>query len=222
MVSSGEPRGEIDNYESSHLIKNKSSKELYGQYKHLPLLKTTSMRLHSTAAFWALLASSAPASITAQGRRLRRNLKAKNECTIVAAERLAEKGVKDLDDMSIECELHPSDANGYSGITVPINASASQIAELKTLIETGSITSGVDKLDIVGESIIGAGFGSPGVSEMVSLSSDVSIKAKLRNATARGKSQRRLGDTSGTLKMLLVRVKDSNGKVYPDLPTVMR
>ena len=190
------------------------------------------MRVAATAVFWALFATTAPVGITAKG--LRRKLVAQKECTIMAADLLAEPGhtFSEEEGMIIECELAAEDANGYSGIIVPIEASTMQKAELRAMINSGSVSVGVDGLDIIGDEIIeedsatasGQSTGKKG--KKIKISADVDIRAKVHKKATAGakaaKSQRRLVDTTGTLNMLVVKVTDSAGKVYGDSPIIMR
>ena len=166
------------------------------------------MRLHSTAAFWALLASTSPHGLEAKG--LRRKL-AKKECTINAIEALGLEG-NDDPEMIMECELSPDDADGISGISVPIDANPAQIDALRKLVKDGKVTAAHDKLDLVGSEISDKGIKIPPGLEIASI--------VRKNEEKEGR--RRLAVTTGELKTLLVKVTDSTGKTYPDSPTVMR
>ena len=172
------------------------------------------MRLHTTAAFWALLASTAPHGLEAKGlRRNGRKLVATSECTIMAIEPLAiEDGPHQ--EMKLECELDPDDAGGISGITAPLRLSPQQKAELEGMIYSGRVDPGEDVLDIEGDEII---------DNEIKIDPVDSITSKTGKApSAKARKQRRLVDTTGDLKMLLVKVTDSVGKTYPDSAAVMR
>lgn len=170
------------------------------------------MRLSSSAAFWALLASTAPHGFEAKG--LRRKLVATSECTIMAIETLAiEDGPHQ--EMKLECELDPEDAGGISGITAPLSLSPQQKAELTGMIYSGKVDPGEDVLDIEGDEIT--------EEEGIKIDPVASISAKTAKApSAKARKQRRLVDTVGDLKMLLVKVTDSVGKTYPDTAATMR
>ncbi len=73
------------------------------------------MRLHSAAAFWALLATAYPQAAHAK-RGLRRKLAA-NDCTIMAVEALGLEEGEDPD-LIIECEMDPDDVGGIAGISL--------------------------------------------------------------------------------------------------------
>ena len=166
------------------------------------------MRLHSTtAAFWALLASTAPHGLEAKG--LRRKL-AKKECTINAIEALGLNG--EDPELIIECELSPEDADGISGISVPVNGNPAQMRALRRLIEDGDVTPAHDSLDIGGSEIDNKG---------ISIAPGLDIASIVRKNEEKV-GRRRLVSTLGDLKMLLVRVTDSAGLVYPDNAALMR
>jgi hypothetical protein len=167
------------------------------------------MRLQSSAAFLALLASLSPLGIHAK-QGLRRKL-ASNDCTIMAAEALSVEGGEDPD-MILECEVHPDDADGISGIFLPIDASPAQLNELRGLIESGKATPGSDKLDIRGAAVDGKG---------VHLKPGLNIADMVRKNVEKV-GRRRLVSTTGDLNMLLVKVHDVEGKAYPDSTTLMR
>ncbi len=119
------------------------------------------------------------------------------------------------EDMGVECELDPDDAGGISGITVPLKLSPQQKAELQGMIYSGKVDPGEDVLDIEGDEIIeGEGIKIDPVAKM----STKTAKAP----SAKARKQRRLVDTVGDLKMLLVKVTDSAGKTYPDNAAKMR
>lgn len=167
------------------------------------------MRLHSAASFWALLLSSA-ASHFADAKGLRRKL-ASSECTIMAVEALGIEEGQDTE-MIFECELAPEDADGISGISLPLDATPAQLGTLKNLIKEGRVTPGHAKLNIVGAEID---------EEEVHVPPGLAIAAMVRQNKERV-GRRRLVNTIGDVKMLLVKVTDSVGKVYPDSPTLMR
>jgi hypothetical protein len=176
------------------------------------------MRLHATAASWALLAFTAPRGLEAKG--LRRKLLATKDCTIMAVEALGLEGNEDPE-MIIECELSPEDADGISGISAPIDASPEQLRDLRKMIETGEIHAGEDLLDIEGDEI-------DEVEKKVKIEPTSNIKAKVmkmpkdeKKAKSNKDRRRRLVDTTGDLRMLLVKVTDSTGKTYPDSPATM-
>ena len=170
------------------------------------------MRLHATAASWALLAFTAPSGLEAKG--LRRKLLATNDCTIMAIEALGFEGNEDPE-MIIECELSPEDADGIAGISAPIEATREQLQDLRQMIEAGDIVAGEDTLDIEGDVI--------DEKKRVKIEPTSNIKAKVQKKAKSNKDRRRrLVDTTGDLKMLLVKVTDSTGKTYPDSPATMR
>jgi len=166
------------------------------------------MRLHSAAAFWALLASACPQATLAK-HGLRRKLAA-NDCTILAIEALGLEG--EDPEMIIECEMNPDDANGYSGISLELDATPTQLGALKQLIEEGIVTPGHNKLNIVGAEIDDKAVHVPPGLDIASL-----VRQNEEQV-----DRRRLVSTLGDLNMLLVRVTDSNGLVYPDSPALMR
>lgn len=170
------------------------------------------MRLHSaTAAFWALLASTAPHGFEAKG--LRRKLVATSECTIMAIEPLSIEGGEHKE-MALECELDPDDAGGISGISAPLRLSPQQKAELEGMIYAGRIDPGIDMLDIEGDEI---------EDQVIKIDPVAKMSAKTSKApSAKAQKRRRLVDTTGDLNMLLVKVTDSAGKTYPDPAVTMR
>lgn len=170
------------------------------------------MRLQSSAAFWAILASASPLGIDAkQGQGLRRQL-ASNDCTIMAAEALSVTGGEDPD-MILECELDPDDADGISGISVPIEATQEQLNALRGMIKSGKVNPGRDKLKIAGAKIDGKGVHFP---------PGLDIANEVRENNMEDVGRRRLVATTGDLKMLLVKVTDVGGLTYPDSPALMR
>lgn len=146
----------------------------------------------------------------AKKRGLRPKL-ATNDCTIMAIEAL---GIEEGEDpeMILECEMNPEDAGGTSGISLELDATPAQLGKLRQLIEDGTVTPGHDKLNIVGAEIDDtAAHVPPGL--------DIASLVRKNEEPVRG---RRLVSTLGDLKMLLVRVTDNVGKVYPDNPALMR
>jgi len=168
------------------------------------------MRLQSSAAFWAILASASPLGIDAK-RGLRRQL-ASNECTIMAAEALSVTGGEDPD-MILECELDPDDADGISGISVPIEATQEQLNALRGVIESGKVNPGRDRLNTSGAKIDG---------KVVHFPPGLDIANEVRKNNLEDVGRRRLVATTGNLKMLLVKVTDVGGLTYPDSPALMR
>ena len=167
------------------------------------------MRVTSSAAFyWALLAS-ATSHVNAKG--LRRKL-ARNDCTILAIEALGLEGNEDPE-MILECELDPDDADGYSGISLPIEGTSAQLKTLKNMIGRGSVTPGLSKLNISGANI---------GNKKVQIPPGLDIADLVRQNGVKREGRRRLVDTIGNLNMLLVRVTDSQGKVYADDAELMR
>ncbi len=117
--------------------------------------------------------------------------------------------------MLLECELDPEDAGGISGITAPLKLSPKQQTELEGMILDGRIHPGEDVLNIEGQEIT--------EDNRVMLDPVESIGSKVaRSPSARARKQRRLVSTLGELKMLLVRVTDSNGLVHSDNAVTMR
>ncbi len=167
------------------------------------------MHLHSAAAFWALLASAYPQAAHAK-HGLRRKLAA-NDCTIMAIEALGLEEGEDPD-MIVECEMDPDDVGGIAGISLELDATPAQLGVLKQLIEEGTVTPGHNKLNIVGAEIDDMAVHVPPGLDVASL---------VRQNEERV-GRRHLVSTLGDLKMLLVRVTDVNGLVYPDNATLMR
>lgn len=168
------------------------------------------MRLHSAAAFWALTASAFPHATQAKDG-LRRKL-AKKDCTIMAVEALGLEGNEDPD-LIVECELHPDDADGISGISLEIEGTPKQMNELKKGIKEGKIHPALDDIDIAGAEI---------TDKNVKLPPGLEVAANVRQNEEKKDGRRRLATTLGDLKMLLVQVTDVNGLVYPDSPLTMR
>ena len=169
------------------------------------------MHLRTTTAFWALLASTAPygLEVEAKAKGLRRNRKlAKKECTIMAIELLPIEGGPHQE-MIIGCELDPVDADGIAGIAVPVDGTDEQLNKLRQMIEDGDVTPAHDSLDIEGAEIDNH--------HGINIAPGLDIADMVRKNV-----RRRLKRTLGDLKMLLVRVTDVNGLVYPDAPELMR
>lgn len=175
------------------------------------------MRLSSFTAFWAFLVSTAPHGFEAKAKDLLRlrKLIASSKCTIMAIEPLAVEG-EPHQEMEFECELAPEDAGGMSGITAPLKLSPQQQVELQGMIYDGRIDPGEDMLDIGGDEIT--------KNQEIKIDPVASISDKVQKMPkeARARRERHLVDTTGDLNMLLVKVTDSEGKVYPDSPTLMR
>ena len=171
------------------------------------------MRLHlhsaATFCFWALLAAAHPQAAKAK-HGLRRKLAA-NDCTIMALEALGLEQGEDPD-MIIECEMNPDDVGGISGISLELDATAAQLGVLQQLIEDGKVTPGHDKLNIVGAEID---------DKAVHVPPGLDIAESVRQNEEQV-GRRRLVSTLGDLKMLLVRVTDVNGLVYPDSSALMK
>ncbi len=179
------------------------------------------MRLSSSAAFWALLASTAPHGLEAkQAKGLGRKLSATatSECTIMAKEYLPKEGEPHRE-IELACELDPDDAGGIPGIRAPLSLSPQQSAELRGMIRTGEVDPGVDMLDIEGDEITEEEV----FDRKVKIDSVVKMSSKVSKApSAKARKQRRLAVTTGDLEMLLVRVTDSEGRVYADDAATMR
>ena len=147
----------------------------------------------ASAAFWALLASTAPHSLEAKqglevkAKGLRRKMIASSACTIMAIEFLAKEGEPHRE-MQLECELDPKDAGGISGITAPLSLSPHQRADLTEMIYSGEVDPGVDMLDIEGDEIT--------ESQEVKIDPVVKMSSKLsKTPSAEVQKQRRLVDT---------------------------
>lgn len=168
------------------------------------------MRLHSAAAFWALTASAFPHATQAKDG-LRRKL-AKKDCTIMAVEALGLEGNEDPE-LIVECELHPDDADGISGIALEIEGDSKQMAALRKGIKEGKIHPAQDNLDLAGAEI---------TDKTIKLPPGLEVAANVRQNEEKKVGRRRLVSTLGDVKMLLVRVTDVNGLVYGDGPAVMR
>ncbi len=177
------------------------------------------MRFLTTAAFWAYFATSSPDGAAAQQGGLRRKLVAKRDCTFMVAEALAIDGGADHDDdMSLECELDPEDADGYGGITVELDVDKDQKEELKKLMKEDKAIPGKDKISIAGLDIDGDKAKVPKGKKMIDF-----VKPNKGNGYGKDK-RRRLAATnaSGNLNMLLIRVTDVGGLVHADPATTMR
>ena len=176
------------------------------------------MRFLTTAAFWAYFTTSSLDGAAAQQGGLRRKLVAKRDCTFMVAEALAIDGADHDDDMSLECELDPEDADGYGGINVELDVTKDQKKELKKLMKEGKAIPGTDKIAIAGLDIEGGkakGFKGKKMIDVV----------KQNNGNGYGKDKRRrlaATNASGDLNMLLIRVTDVNGLVYADDASTMR
>src|SRR6056300_1688495 len=109
------------------------------------------MRLHSATAFWALAASSFPHATLAK-HGLRRKL-AKKDCTIMAVDALGLEGAEEDPELIVECELHPDDADGISGISLEIEGDSKQMNALKNGIKDGKISPGLAHLNLAGAEI---------------------------------------------------------------------
>jgi hypothetical protein len=158
---------------------------------------------------WAALVSSTH-RIDASEQGLRRRLTAKNDCTIMAAEAIALEGTEEQD-MELECEMDPADADGFSGITYRLDVTDAQGRDLRALINSGQVIPGLDKLRTAGlQTVHNTVFVPPGLA----------IAGLVRKNNSNGR--RRLVATTGNLSMLLVKVTDIDGKAYPDSPTLMR
>eukprot|EP00984_Skeletonema_dohrnii_P022286 scaffold11426_cov78-Skeletonema_dohrnii-CCMP3373.AAC.1 len=166
------------------------------------------MHLQSAVAFLALLASACPHVTLAKQQGLRRKLA--NDCTIMAIERLPLEEGEDPE-MIVECELNPDDADDVSGISLLLDASPAQLGALKQLINEGEVTPGNDKLNIVGAEIDDSAVHVP---------PGLDIASSVRQNVEK-EGRRRLVNTIGNLNMLLVKVTDVGGLVYPDSATTM-
>ena len=116
-------------------------------------------------------------------------------------------------DLIVECELHPDDADGISGISLEIAGTSKQMADLKKGIKEGKFRPGQDDIDIAGADIS---------DETVKLPPGLDVAASVRQNGKEQVRRRRLAPTLGDVKMLLVRVTDSTGLVYPDNAALMR
>lgn len=179
------------------------------------------MRFLTTAAFWAYFTTSSLDGAAAQQGGLRRKLVAKRDCTFMVAEALAIDGGADHDDdMSLECELDPEDADGYGGINVELVLDKDQKKEVKKLMKEGKVIPGKDQIAIAGLDIGGGKAKFPKGKKVFDV-----IKQNNNNGNGYGKDKRRrlaATNASGNLKMLLIRVTDVNGLVYPDDASTMR
>lgn len=168
------------------------------------------MRFQTCAAFWAYVVSSSLPLVQAN-QGLGRNLRAANDCTIMAARRLVlegEEGEAGDDTMIIQCEMHPDDANGVEGIFFELGVTEEQSENLKGLVRSGDVSPGQDSLDIVGKNIENNKIEfPPGL--------DIAMSVKKNNG------RRRLAVTKGDKPMLLVKVKDVNGLQLSDTHQVM-
>jgi hypothetical protein len=115
-------------------------------------------------------------------------------------------------DLIVECELHPDDADGISGISLEIEGTPKQMAALKKGIKDGKIHPARDDIDIAGAEI---------TDKTVKLPPGLDVAANVRQNEDK-KNGRRLVSTTGDVKMLLVRVTDVNGLVHNDNAALMR
>ena len=179
------------------------------------------MRFLTTAAFWAYFTTSSLDGAAAQQGGLRRKLVAKRDCTFMVAEALAIDGGADHDDdMSLECELDPEDADGYGGIHVELDVDKEQKKELKKLMKEDKAIPGKDKISIAGLDIDGGKVKVPKGKKMFDV-----VKQNNGKGNGYGKDKRRrlaATNASGDLNMLLIRVTDVNGLVHADPASTMR
>jgi hypothetical protein len=167
------------------------------------------MRFQTCAAFWAYVVSSSLPLVQAN-QGLGRNLRAANDCTIMAARRLVLEGEAGDDTMIIQCEMHPDDANGVEGIFFELGVTEEQSEKLKGLFKSGDVSPGQDSLDIVGKNIENNKIEfPPGL--------DIATAVMKNN----GNGRRRLAVTKGDKPVLLVKVKDVNGLKLSDTHQVM-
>ncbi len=127
-----------------------------------------------------------------------------SECVIQAVVKLAIDPETDDDEEIFECELDPSETDGISSLSVPIELDDDQKKELKDKLRRGDLVSEESTL-IFNRSGIKIGNGKI----------QVPRGRRIKLGKRKNKSRRRLSDVYGTKPMLAVRVTDSAGKVVP-------
>ena len=170
------------------------------------------MRFRSTSSFCAYFLFLASTSVIDAEQGLRKLSRATNDCTIMAAERLALDGKQDSG-MVLGCEMHPDDSNGIRGISLELAITETQRMDLEDLITSGNVSTGRDSLSISGNKFN---------SRKVYIHHGIDIQALVikNNDDAR----RNLSGTTtstGTKSILLVKVIDSGGLTVPDTPEFM-
>ena len=148
------------------------------------------------------------------GGGLRRKLVTKQDCTLMAAEALAIDGADHGDDdMTLECELHPDDADGYTGIIAELEVDEKQKKDLKDMIKEGAATPGMDTVKTAGMMMSGG---------KVHIPKGLNIKDMVKKDKDKHRRLVRTTSTMGHLPMLLVKVTDVNNKTHPDDAATMR
>ena len=139
---------------------------------------------------------------------LRRRLTQATECTLqVVASSPVPNVFSHIEDSPLEeefeCEMDPADMGGIPGLTLPIQASADQIDELKQKFKSGEIIAGQSKLKHGS-----VNFGPHGIE----------LPPGLQIAIENNKHGRKLGHggLTGDKPFLVVRVTDKGGKVRPE------
>jgi hypothetical protein len=170
------------------------------------------MSIQCVALFLAAVAFVTPPFVSGEGlrsggaHRLLKQVKA-DECTLLVRSSAPIVDMGAVED-TFECELDPSDADGISGISYPIDASTTQKDELKKLLKSGELKSHQSTLKINGLAQIANG--------------KLSIPPGLQVALGMKRNKaRRLAIVEGDKPVLVVRVTDSEGRVYPDSATVV-
>ncbi len=130
-----------------------------------------------------------------------------SDCVIQAVAALAiDPQAQTDDDEFFECELDPSDADGISGISVPIELDNDQKKGLKDKLRRGDLVSDESTILFKNSGIkIGNG------KVLVPPGHQIALGKRKRNKN----NERRLAIVTGTKPILVVRVTDSVGKVVP-------
>lgn len=170
------------------------------------------MRFRSTASFWAYVLASTSIPLIDAEQGLRKLARATNDCTIMAAERLALDGNQN-NEIVLGCEMHPDDSNGIHGISLELAISETQRMDLEDLITSGNVSPGQDSLSI---------FGNKFDSRKVYIHQGIDIESLvIKNDNDARRNLSGTTTSNGTKSILLVKVIDSGGLTVPDNPEFM-
>ncbi|GFH49300.1 hypothetical protein CTEN210_05776 [Chaetoceros tenuissimus] len=147
-----------------------------------------------------------------------------DKCTImVAARNCNNDALLDYNTEIIECLLDPLDANGVSGLTLPIRGTTAQMETLKAMIHAGKIIPGVTQL------VNGISTKVDNLySDCINLPVNLDVEAAIDDvvdivggvvSSVDGKIASTVDNTLRTIgekKLLVVKVKDSLGKSVSD------
>ena len=120
------------------------------------------------------------------------------ECTIVVRSDLR---LDDVDSDTFECILDPSDANGIEGMSVPIRVTDEQSEVMKQRLANGELVSNVSTLTM------NAGFKVSDEGVLVPIDME-----NFEFGTREGENGRRLATVTGLKPILVVKVRDSEGR----------